>query len=115
MGSDKTDRRRSPRRPLSGVYVLVESGHGSDEGPWELSVLDINETGLAVAMPAEFEPGERVLATLRLGKRTLLARTPVKVVWQHDDFKTGALEFGQLMAEERRALAEFLREIDSKA
>jgi len=57
FAADATDRRRDPRRQVSGVQ-------GTRRSPGDLTVLDLSLTGLAAEAVGELTPGERCFLEL---------------------------------------------------
>lgn len=104
----QSERRRSKRRPVPGVFVAIEAPEVAGEAAWAGSAIDINGDGLALSLPPEVDPGNEVRLTFRLGEEGALSSVPAVVLRKNDGHSIGAVKFLPWPEPERLALLSFL-------
>src|SRR6188768_516802 len=85
-------KRRSRRLPIPGVRVDL-THEGEADTRWTCSAIDINGDGMALALPPDLEPGERLRLTFRPDTVTAFEAVPCVVVRQDAATGYGAVEF----------------------
>lgn len=103
-----SERRRSKRLPVPGVFVAIEAPEVAGEAAWAGSAIDINGDGLALSLPPEVDPGNEVRLTFRLSDGAALASVPAVVLRKNDGHSIGAVKFLPWPEPERLALLSFL-------
>ncbi len=101
------ERRATPRSPITDIYVEIRTDEDSEDPRWAASAVDVNEGGMALVLPREVYPGDRLYLRFRIGRGPTLEGIRATVVRQ-DGVGVGAVRFELLSEAARQAIRDFI-------
>ena len=105
--SGGVERRSAPRSPIARVQVEMRTDPGSEKPLWAGSAVDVSETGTALVLPIEVDPGSEIYLSFQLGDGPRIDDAPARIV-RKDNIGVGAVRFELLSAEALDAIRAFL-------
>ena len=106
------ERRLTERAPIADVYVEMRREPDNEVPDWAGSAVDINASGMALVLPPDLQPGERVYLSFQLDELAVFEAVPGMVVRQ-DFVGVGAVRFEEWTETDQLALISYLQAKDS--
>lgn len=101
------ERRASKRSPIVNIYVEMRTDDAAEGPQWAGSAIDVNEGGMALVLPPDLSPGDRIYLSFRIGDGPTLEGVRATVVRQ-EGVGVGAVRFELLSDSARQVIRDYL-------